>query len=301
MKRWRRIFLLLIGCGVLAVLVLMIIGGDREPEYDGKTLSEWLWEHSRGQHTAEAEKAVNQIGTRALPWLVSWTGYEYPAWKIELDRRIFKMPEPLRGVARRLVRRNRGLQLLGLEGFRILRSRASPAVPELARLMTNWTRVVASAGAAAGLASIGEAGLPPLVDALTNAATPSPWRCRTAMLIGFMGTNASAAVPVLVRCMKDREEAVAEGAADALGALGVEPGLVVRALADGTTDSRPLVRASAARALGGLGPQARSAIECLVHALGDPDHAMREEATNALLKIAPEVLGQTNRVERRKN
>ena len=50
--------------------------------------------------------------------------------------------------------------------------------------------------------------------------------------IGRFGTNAVAAVPVLIGCLADRDLKVAEEAAAALGTLRMEPEIAVPALAN---------------------------------------------------------------------
>src|SRR6266576_3751075 len=78
-------------CGVLAV----IIRPKPEPEYGGHKLSEWVVQlvkptsmgsttfvfGSWGTDIADAQKAIRQIGTNALPYLIEWIGYETPTWK----------------------------------------------------------------------------------------------------------------------------------------------------------------------------------------------------------------------------
>jgi hypothetical protein len=46
-KRERRIFLVLLACGVVAVVVALVWPREREPEYQGTKLSEWLRRDSR--------------------------------------------------------------------------------------------------------------------------------------------------------------------------------------------------------------------------------------------------------------
>jgi len=66
--------------GLLALLGLVVVTigffarPTREPVYGGKELSQWLEEFSRagrGQINQEAENAIRQIGTNALPFLVA--------------------------------------------------------------------------------------------------------------------------------------------------------------------------------------------------------------------------------------
>src|SRR5947208_533266 len=75
----RRVMLVL--AGVLAGLVVFLVWlGKLEPEYQGKTLSEWL--HSPDSDSRETQAvAVRAIGTNALPWLLKWIQKDRPATK----------------------------------------------------------------------------------------------------------------------------------------------------------------------------------------------------------------------------
>src|SRR3954454_21898924 len=69
---------------VAAVMTTAVVGGDREPSYNGHSLSEWLHAARAGYHSApapsaEAPAAIRQIGTNALPTLLKWTSYQ-PTW-----------------------------------------------------------------------------------------------------------------------------------------------------------------------------------------------------------------------------
>ena len=103
-----------------------------------------------------------------------------------------------------------------------------------------------------------------------------------------MGTNAVAAVPVLVRCLKDCDPGLDITVVTALGDLGLEPDVVVPELSSGL--EVPSIRIGSACALGNFGILARPAIPALLRVLNDPDQHMRLVVTNALRKIAPEVL-----------
>ena len=132
---------------VAAVVVAVVWPREREPEYGGKKLSEWLTQYSKGvsreglaPEAREAAGAVRHIGTNALPWLLRWVRYEQPRWQGMVYSLMEKMPPPLR--IRFLMKR---LDPFGAErpytlaifAFGILGEQASPAVPELERLMND--------------------------------------------------------------------------------------------------------------------------------------------------------------------
>src|SRR4051794_5024002 len=83
--RKRRAFLILIGLGV-ACAVLVLCTREREPEYGGKKLSEWVESmRSPGYTTyAQAKNGILEIGSNAVPYLLKWIRYEPPSWKSKL-------------------------------------------------------------------------------------------------------------------------------------------------------------------------------------------------------------------------
>src|ERR1043165_424132 len=87
--RPRRLWLILLGILVLAGLIVVVVGLDREPSYGGRNLSEWVWclaPTAQPSALAEAEDAIRRIGTNALPCLLKWVEYERPPWKNALNR-----------------------------------------------------------------------------------------------------------------------------------------------------------------------------------------------------------------------
>jgi hypothetical protein len=96
-RRW------IIGFVALAVVFLIAIAvwpGEREPEYQGKKLSEWLGAYHRDYSTdaeREAEQrradyAVRQIGTNGLPYLLQAVSYDAPAWRRRLPVFLYRLP-----------------------------------------------------------------------------------------------------------------------------------------------------------------------------------------------------------------
>ena len=192
-----------------------------EPSYQGKSLSEWilLSDPVGGDIAApkdwNALPAVRAMGAEAIPWLLRW---------IRSDQ-----PETAH---------------LGIRGLALLGTAGSRAIPELARLSSNWQTSSAWSNAISGLEVLGNAGFPYLLAAATNPA--APWELRLKAVqslrhlgahmngLGYLaalGTNAALAVPVLIRCAQDPDCPVAAEAAGALGDYTIEPGLSVPALA----------------------------------------------------------------------
>lgn len=131
------------------------------------------------------------------------------------------------------------------------------------------------AAAAEALVAVGRSSQSALVDALGHA---DPFvRASAAAALGQ--TRMVECVPAVMRCLGDREAAVREGAAKALGHLG-DAGA-----ADGLArifrkDASAEVRTAAVEALGRLA--CRAAIEPLVEGLSDPELAVRRVSATGL-------------------
>jgi len=87
--RKRRFFLLLIAGGVLVIVAVVVFSPsrEREPEYGGKRLSEWVFElppDASQSGNSAAEVALREIGTKALPYLLEWISYEPAPWRLKI-------------------------------------------------------------------------------------------------------------------------------------------------------------------------------------------------------------------------
>jgi hypothetical protein len=169
----RRVIVVVGGCLVAAVLIFTVWPGEREPEYQGKKLSEWLddywpgrghlisippdWERNR----LEAEVAVRRIGTNGLPWMVEWLRNADRPSLTDRVRRIYGMlPEGIRSqsVDEYLDKRGRlGCGYAGYNGVVILAMDghvdAGAALPEVRRIAQDTNSPYASymAGLAVGV------------------------------------------------------------------------------------------------------------------------------------------------------
>lgn len=297
-KRRRGILLAVVGAGLLAVLIAVLWPGEKEPEYQGKKLRDWLWtymNHTKTDPAAqEATNAIHHIGTNALPFLVRWTDYKPSPWRQKWATIVMGIPLPFPRsyVVAHILGQGEFLITISTAGFRILREEAAPAVPALTRLLNDWNAEKRTDCASMALILVGKDGLPPLVAVVTNKAVPVPNRRWTAELMtspfANFGTNALWAVPILLPCLKDAP--VSDCVGELLAKWRLAPDQVVPALARCLRSPDHYVRAGAARALGEFGSEASSAAPDLLAATADIDPAVRGAATNALQIISPEVL-----------
>lgn len=94
------VFLVLAFLGVgLAVGLFLSSGGETEPSWEGRSLSEWLATVpiTSGIPTSSptferAEAAVRRMGTNTFPFVLKWAAYEPPKWRRPLDALCDKYP-----------------------------------------------------------------------------------------------------------------------------------------------------------------------------------------------------------------
>jgi len=147
-RRWRVV-------GVLCALAdggvaVSFWPGEKEPEYQGKKLSEWVdkaltadlprYGNPEVPEVAEARGAIQQIGTNALPYFVKWLHYERPRWREKISLAYEKLPILFRSesVAERIRGYDTSMQRARAHcGFLLLGVDAAPAIPALLRLISN--------------------------------------------------------------------------------------------------------------------------------------------------------------------
>ena len=276
-----------------AGLLWLLWPHQREPRYEGRSLSEWLEAYRQGE-SQQSPEAVRHIGTNALPSLVTWVqeAQDIPPWR----QRLFSLAnhwnfgDPLL----ELIARPQFRPARAIRGFEILGETARGAVPDLARVASEGKRP-SSEAAFEALTCLGKDALPPILSMITNTAFPFGLRHRAVSSLGqmgYLGTNAHPAVVLLIRCLD--EPSLAFVAADTLGRLHLESDITVPALVEGTRFTDRDMRIRAVSGLEEFGPAARAAVPELTRLLSDPDAAVRYTTTNALENIAPEVLHQSS-------
>ncbi|CAE7804942.1 mpeV [Symbiodinium sp. CCMP2456] len=172
---------------------------------------------------------------------------------------------------------------------------AELAVPKLQALVKNFSSDEhVQIQAAKALGSIRreatEEVLPELVKALHDS--DDAVRGRAAEALGFLGKEASGAVPELLKAMRNSTWALSK-ASHALGSIGKEAKeVVLPQLLDALDDSDTSVRKGAVSALGDMGEEAKEGAPKLMKALHDSDGTVRIYAAGALEKLGTEALGK---------
>jgi hypothetical protein len=293
----RRALVALLGALLLVAIAALVWPRDKEPSYEGKPLSTWLYVYRRGgmpdgsvlqlSDEYKATKAVRAIGPKAVPLLLTWMNYKVPNWRIKLLSAFYKhVPVDYR-LYDALVGPSAIRSELALTAFQILGGDAREAVGELTRLMN-----AGNGQAALALGYIGKEGLPALLAVLSDQHSTN--RAKAAIGISatreLRGINSTATVALLLQCLKDQDGRVARSAALALGELAIEPDTAVPALAETLNSADPTLRVSVLTGLCLFKDKETSAVPAVVIALSDPDLKVRLAATNTLSRIAPAVL-----------
>jgi hypothetical protein len=290
--RRRRLLLFLLAGAVAVTVGWLAWPREREPEYKGRKLSEWILcdggrplPSGARPSSLEANVAFWHIGTNGLPWALKWIQCQPKPWRTKVYGITSRLPRPFRCEDPWPDRANGALRFLTFLG-----ADASPAVPELTRLLNDpgfaesaWIAIVA-------LSHVGAEGLRPLLELLGNPRASNREQAAFAIAGMYPGTNAPRAVAAFVRCLSDQDETVAAAAALGLGHFAVQPELVVPALVKALEARDAGVRHAAAVAIPNFGDGGRPAVPSLLEALNDADFSVRDAATNALRQIAPEVL-----------
>lgn len=290
--RKRPIYLALL---LLAVVVVGLFTAsffrNREPEYGGRKLSEWVDDLSDDltSHTQLlAEDALRHIGTNALPFLLDSIDYHLPQWKerlYETSAEVLGGP-PDGSWAEEGWRRAKSTT----RAFSLITTNVSVVIPALERILFAPKSVLNAKCAALALARFGAPAVPSLLSAMTNA--PDQYvRLRVVGILGGMGENGRPAGPLLTHFLESSNSYVAWTAANALSRLRLEPAMAVPALMKILQSTTNVIfQEMVLVALARFGPEARPAVSAVNALLNDPNTGVSGAARSALRQI--DVQGQ---------
>ncbi len=248
----------------LTVLLAVAVGGwgwlylrplAREPMHAGKPLAYWLEGFKSpppsGRSMKEAEAAVREAGTNALPTLLSLlrardTRFTL-AWLALAQKQHYFKVEHVPALERNFEAQ---------AAFRILGAGASNVVPALIGIL--------------------------------EEKRSADSEIFTIYALAHVGPPAAVAVPALLESATNSVAAVRYNSLWALGCIKAEPEHSVPALIRGLSDPDGNARVAAVDALGNFGPAARPAVPALKAAAGDAQVNLRDSVGEALKKIDPE-------------
>jgi hypothetical protein len=245
---------------LLAALLVALLCGfgwwllrPNEPSYKGKSLSAWLNAYGYdgiGSGSRDADKAVRQVGTNAIPPLL----------------------QMLRASDSPLIARC--IELLDRQN--LVSFRITPA-PE---------KNFEAYNAFQALGPLASNAVPGLIE-IYGANISQSSQALAAGSLGEIGPPAKPAIPALLKGLKTTNDLVRLYTVAALNGIHSEPESVVPELVRLLRDSDAEVRMLAAAALGNFGTNAESAVPDLIVMLNDGNGPTREMTTNALKQIDP--------------
>jgi HEAT repeat protein len=286
--------------GLVILFVAIVVGmidwlvlRTREPAYHEKSLSVWLREaYEPGRVNPEIETAIRQIGTNALPRLLSLVKAKDSAFKRTLLTLLRR--QSLIVIRMQSEEERHGM---AMAGFQVLGPTAKPAVPALINLLNDGEDFDVRSSAAFCLGAIGptaQEAVPELTHCLSNAISV-PYsgyggvgflKERAATALGFMGPAAQPAIPILILATNDERWYVRNAAQATLMRLRGESVLpLIEELKD-TSD--PIRWYERAMLVSDFRTNAEPAIPYLIDALGTSNDIILGHAALALGKIRRE-------------
>jgi hypothetical protein len=203
---------------------------DEGPSYAGKSLNKWVlligrrsWEEPPSPELRRnAEHAIAEIGTNAIPFLLQWIRYEPVSSKMGkcIGFVLSKLPGRPHFELLELPRKRPSDEMRARgarNAFRILGAAASPAIPSLSYLERCSESAEVKDRVAEAMAGIGTPALPAMMNLLTNANGSITYLYVHYALIS-LGTNAA---PFLLACLRSPEPGIQEEAMNVL--LKIDP------------------------------------------------------------------------------
>jgi len=143
-----------------------------------------------GRSTAGAEAAIRHIGTNALPYLLRWSDTQPVSCRTRLTSSIRKCPAFIRrsALSRYLAVDPATRRMSAVpEGFRVLGSMGTPAIPELYRRAIHGANRDLAARSIVMLRLVASNGVPALLAVATKKWVGSPRRGHLAPFRGEIG------------------------------------------------------------------------------------------------------------------
>jgi hypothetical protein len=260
----KRAVLLLVVIGILGMIGLAVVRQTAQPSYQGRSLDSWLRAYGsspiggglmhdrfpaqRGQsQNGSPGEAIRAMDTNVVgPLLAEINRPADSPWADATKRFLAKLPW-----VTLQFRDTRSRQEQAAAAFFDLGSIGLTAIPELSRLLTNYSTAVYAAHALAGM---GTNAIPAFASALASSNT---WIMDCgAWGLAQIGPESRDAVPQMLLQLPRGNSADQMLMLWALGEIREPANLIVPALTDRLQDSDPQVRQFAAKALFKLGPKA---------------------------------------------
>jgi flagellar basal body-associated protein FliL len=304
MRKQFSIVLMMVLCAGFGVFAWVELH-QSEPSYQGRSLRVWLQAYSEGKSTPDwlhsqqvqqqlqqQSNAIAQIGTNAIPVLLSMLQVKDSVVRSNLicllRRQTFIRVHP---------HTDREYHSIALNGFEALGPIGKPAVPVLIHLLEDPEL---RRNAAFSLGRIGPASVdavPILISWLTNTEVATRYCAVDAL--GRIGPAARKAQPALLEHTNDANRFVRTAIELALGRQKAYPDILIPKLIQELEADLAANRFEPAKvqALGAFGVQAKSAVPILLQLLSK-HFAETQEIADALKQIDPETAASADLLAR---
>lgn len=282
-------------CGLIVLCTLAATAADEEPSYEGRVLSGWLGDMQTRVFSIGVNptvKAVQAMGTNAIPILLQWMSYEpsYSDLRREKEEKVVEW-RPVTNLNRYPAQRAE--RAAGAFGY--LGAVARSTIPELTRLARTASGLQRAGRFAGALASIGPEAVPSLISLTTNSP---PWTRYAAIdALGSFYDEPAVATPLVPMFMNwlcdaniNTNTAYAVGGPAQGALLAMDPKVVVPALTNALQSASAYTRLQAIATLLGFEVQNSTnvpptAVPAIRAAMRDPDSVVRDVATNVLREM----------------
>ena len=249
------------------------------PHYRGHTVTWWFVQFEFGHvPNQEVVAAFQAMGAKAVPFLISQLEARPSKVMAALDTVLIRL-RPREPYGRRLLfRKEQASRLLGEIG-----QPARPAIPALETAASNPMWFISTPARAALIKIRGDA-FDSYIQLLKDRSNCMIWY-PNAMMLGELGTNASAAVPLLLDALQDTNGIIQAHALIALGMIGCQPKRCVPAMIPFLTNLDVALRQKAFFAVRAFKREAHSARREIMVGLTDSDPWTRSQALLAVDEV----------------
>ncbi len=278
---------------IAIVIVLVVVGSalvfygllTPEPSYRGKSLSVWIsrLEYENVYPTDEQRTALRGMGEPAVTHLITLLQKQDSKIKRKFVAYSRSHPEVHNWwIAPRRVIPENDYHAQAATALGEIGPAARAAVPALTVASTNAYYLVA-ARAKAALIKIRQDSITPLLTLLEDTHSTN-WN-QAALTVKYLGTNAGAAVPLMVNALQSTNLGVRQYALWALEGIASRPDISIPALIACLQDQSPEIRSSAIDALCKFNEAKQQIVPLLCSSLQDTDNNVWLSAAFGLEKL----------------
>jgi len=264
----------------LVASFLALVLYQREPRYEGVSLSEWLRisidVNSAGDSTRDsksASEALNAMAPEALPVLEDWL-----ATRDSKVRKVLAALAEKQSLVRIDIEHPESRRMMAVLGFRLLGSNAAPAIPRIALLIGDPELTDSALTALQGIGLVASAEL----EATLTNSQPNIRVSAMACLASQPFVDDPAILAALLRMLQDSDVSVASFTVQALFRMNLHADIVRPAILKLAAQTNYLARRTAIIAFAQSRADIPLALPLYLEAMNDSDPKTRRAAVNGL-------------------